>query len=68
MAAAGRSPVRREVPQAILDPEGVWQDPDGALSHSLALEPAAALWQLSDSPPTADPDWLAGWLPAGAAG
>jgi 2-succinyl-5-enolpyruvyl-6-hydroxy-3-cyclohexene-1-carboxylate synthase len=54
----------REVPQATLDPEGGWQDPDGALSHSLALEPAEALWRLSDSPPTADPDWLSGWRSA----
>jgi 2-succinyl-5-enolpyruvyl-6-hydroxy-3-cyclohexene-1-carboxylate synthase len=53
----------REVPQVILDPEGGWQDPDAALSHSLALEPAAALWQLSDAPPAprADADWLSGW-------
>lgn len=54
----------RDVPQAILDPEGGWQDPDGALSCSLALEPAAALWQLSDSPPSSDPDWLQGWRSA----
>jgi 2-succinyl-5-enolpyruvyl-6-hydroxy-3-cyclohexene-1-carboxylate synthase len=54
----------RDVPQTILDPEGGWQDPDVALSCSLALEPAAALWRLSDSPPTADPDWLAGWRSA----
>jgi 2-succinyl-5-enolpyruvyl-6-hydroxy-3-cyclohexene-1-carboxylate synthase len=54
----------RDVPQTILDPEGGWQDPDGALSWSLALDPAAALWQLSDSPPTADPDWLSGWRSA----
>ncbi len=54
----------RDVPQAVLDPEGGWQDPDGALSCSLALEPAAALWALSDSPPTADSDWLSGWRSA----
>jgi 2-succinyl-5-enolpyruvyl-6-hydroxy-3-cyclohexene-1-carboxylate synthase len=51
----------REVPQLILDSEGGWQDPDAALSCSLALEPAAALWQLSDAPPPTDPDWLQGW-------
>jgi 2-succinyl-5-enolpyruvyl-6-hydroxy-3-cyclohexene-1-carboxylate synthase len=51
----------REVPQLTLDPEGTWQDPDAALSCSLALEPASALWQLSDVPPASDPDWLAGW-------
>jgi 2-succinyl-5-enolpyruvyl-6-hydroxy-3-cyclohexene-1-carboxylate synthase len=53
-----------DVPQAILDPEGGWQDPASALSCSLALEPAAALWQLSDSPPAADPDWLRSWRSA----
>jgi 2-succinyl-5-enolpyruvyl-6-hydroxy-3-cyclohexene-1-carboxylate synthase len=51
----------REVPQLTLDPEGAWQDPDAALSCSLALEPATALWQLSDVPPSTDPDWLASW-------
>ncbi|HEY7830073.1 MAG TPA: 2-succinyl-5-enolpyruvyl-6-hydroxy-3-cyclohexene-1-carboxylic-acid synthase [Solirubrobacteraceae bacterium] len=50
-----------EVPQTILDPEGGWRDPDAVLSCSLALEPAAALWQLSDSAPPADPDWLSKW-------
>ncbi len=51
----------KDVPQAILSTEDGWQDPDAVLSCSLALEPAAALWQLSDSPPTADPDWLQKW-------
>jgi 2-succinyl-5-enolpyruvyl-6-hydroxy-3-cyclohexene-1-carboxylate synthase len=51
----------REIPQVALDPEGCWQDPDAVLSHSLALEPAAALWRLSESPPPIDPDWLQGW-------
>lgn len=50
-----------EVPQLILDPEGAWQDPDAVLSCSLGLEPAAALWQLSDAPPPTDSDWLASW-------
>jgi 2-succinyl-5-enolpyruvyl-6-hydroxy-3-cyclohexene-1-carboxylate synthase len=50
-----------EVPQLILDPEGTWQDPDAVLSCSLSLEPSAALWQLSDTCSSADPDWLAGW-------
>jgi 2-succinyl-5-enolpyruvyl-6-hydroxy-3-cyclohexene-1-carboxylate synthase len=54
----------RDVPQTILDPEGTWQDPDAALSCSLALEPAAALWQLSDAPPSAESDWLQGWRSA----
>jgi len=51
-----------DVAQTILDPEDSWQDPDAVLSCSLALEPAAALWQLSDSPPpTTAPDWLQTW-------
>jgi len=54
----------RNVPQAALDVEDGWQDPDTALCRCFALEPAAALWRLSDSPPTADPDWLAGWRSA----
>jgi 2-succinyl-5-enolpyruvyl-6-hydroxy-3-cyclohexene-1-carboxylate synthase len=49
------------IPQAMLDPEGCWQDPDSALSRVFALEPAAALWQLLDAPPAADPEWLARW-------
>jgi 2-succinyl-5-enolpyruvyl-6-hydroxy-3-cyclohexene-1-carboxylate synthase len=54
----------RDVPQVILDPEGGWQDPDAVLWSSLALEPAAALWQLSDAPPSADRDWLQSWRSA----
>jgi 2-succinyl-5-enolpyruvyl-6-hydroxy-3-cyclohexene-1-carboxylate synthase len=53
-----------ETPQLTLDPEGTWQDPDAVLSCSLALEPAAALWQLSDTPFLADPDWSARWRDA----
>jgi 2-succinyl-5-enolpyruvyl-6-hydroxy-3-cyclohexene-1-carboxylate synthase len=52
------------VPQAALDPEGRWQDPDSALCRVFALEPAAALWQLSESPAAADHDWLARWRSA----
>ncbi len=52
------------VPQVALDPEGHWQDPDSALCRVFALEPAAALWQLSDAPPQSDPDWLARWRSA----
>ncbi len=54
----------REVPQAVLDIEDSWQDPDAALCRCFALEPAAALWRLSDSPSAADPDWLATWRSA----
>jgi 2-succinyl-5-enolpyruvyl-6-hydroxy-3-cyclohexene-1-carboxylate synthase len=44
-----------DTPQVALDPEGAWQDPASILSHSLALEPAAALAGLTAlaSPPTA---------------
>jgi 2-succinyl-5-enolpyruvyl-6-hydroxy-3-cyclohexene-1-carboxylate synthase len=52
------------VPQAALDPEGCWQDPDSALCRGYALEPAAALWRLSDSPPAAEDDWLQTWRSA----
>jgi 2-succinyl-5-enolpyruvyl-6-hydroxy-3-cyclohexene-1-carboxylate synthase len=49
----------RDVPQAVLDPEDCWQDPDSTLCRVFALEPAAALAALEA--PSADPDWLAGW-------
>ncbi|HXC46579.1 MAG TPA: 2-succinyl-5-enolpyruvyl-6-hydroxy-3-cyclohexene-1-carboxylic-acid synthase [Solirubrobacteraceae bacterium] len=52
----------RDVPQALLDPEGHWPDPDSTLCRVFALEPAAALEQLQA--PTADPDWLAAWRSA----
>ncbi len=52
----------RDVPQALLDPEGHWPDPDSTLCRVFALEPAAALAQLHA--PSADPDWLAGWRSA----
>jgi 2-succinyl-5-enolpyruvyl-6-hydroxy-3-cyclohexene-1-carboxylate synthase len=59
------------VRQVALDPEGAWQDPASVLCDSLALEPAAALAQLSaalgegsrqDTGP--DADWLASWRSA----
>ena len=53
-----------DVPQAALDSEGCWQDPDSALCRIFALEPAAALWQLYDAPPAAEPEWLARWRSA----
>jgi 2-succinyl-5-enolpyruvyl-6-hydroxy-3-cyclohexene-1-carboxylate synthase len=58
------------VPQAVLDHEGSWQDPDAVLCRRFALEPAAALRALADAAsagelaPRADPDWLAGWRSA----
>jgi 2-succinyl-5-enolpyruvyl-6-hydroxy-3-cyclohexene-1-carboxylate synthase len=51
-----------EVPQALLDAEGVWLDPDAALCRIFALEPAAALAALAA--PAADPDWLGEWRSA----
>jgi 2-succinyl-5-enolpyruvyl-6-hydroxy-3-cyclohexene-1-carboxylate synthase len=61
---AGMTNVR----QVALDPERAWQDPDSALSDSLALEPAAALrrlWAGARGPDAAlspsEPDWLSGW-------
>ncbi len=46
-------------------PRGLLAGPrQRALPCSLALEPAAALWQLLDAPPAADPDWLATWRSA----
>ena len=52
----------RNVPQAVLDPEDHWQDPDSTLCRVFALEPAATLAALEA--PSADPDWLAGWRSA----
>jgi 2-succinyl-5-enolpyruvyl-6-hydroxy-3-cyclohexene-1-carboxylate synthase len=53
-----------DIPQVALDPEGAWQDPDSVLSHSLPLEPGAALASLRDAPRGADEEWLAGWRTA----
>lgn len=53
-----------DVPQVILDPEGVWRDPDDALSHSLPVDPAGALSDLALSPESllpASPEWLSDW-------
>jgi 2-succinyl-5-enolpyruvyl-6-hydroxy-3-cyclohexene-1-carboxylate synthase len=50
--------------QVALDPEAAWQDPASVLADSLALDPAAALSELSDVLPTAENDWLAGWRSA----
>jgi 2-succinyl-5-enolpyruvyl-6-hydroxy-3-cyclohexene-1-carboxylate synthase len=49
----------REVPQAMIDAEGCWQDPDMTLCRVFALEPAVALAALVPLP--ADPDWLSLW-------
>jgi 2-succinyl-5-enolpyruvyl-6-hydroxy-3-cyclohexene-1-carboxylate synthase len=55
--------------QIALDPEGAWQDPAAALSHSLALDPARALTRLATeeadaAPARADAEWLASWRSA----
>jgi 2-succinyl-5-enolpyruvyl-6-hydroxy-3-cyclohexene-1-carboxylate synthase len=48
-----------EVPQAVIDAEGCWQDPNMTLCRVFSLEPAAALQALDTLP--ADPDWLSLW-------
>ncbi len=59
------------VPQVALDPEGAWQDPDSVLSHSMALESAGALTELTEARlqdsgrwVPAEEDWLASWRSA----
>jgi 2-succinyl-5-enolpyruvyl-6-hydroxy-3-cyclohexene-1-carboxylate synthase len=52
------------VPQITLDPEGAWQDPASVLTHSLAVDPAAALSASTSGIAKAEPDWLAGWRSA----
>lgn len=53
-----------DVGQIAFDPEGAWQDPAAALSHSLAADPATTLNALSSKPRAADPSWLADWRSA----
>jgi 2-succinyl-5-enolpyruvyl-6-hydroxy-3-cyclohexene-1-carboxylate synthase len=53
----------RDVPQAAIEQEGRWQDPDATLCRRFALEPAAALRALARDAP-ADPDWLQTWRSA----
>jgi 2-succinyl-5-enolpyruvyl-6-hydroxy-3-cyclohexene-1-carboxylate synthase len=53
-----------DVPQAAIEQEGRWQDPDATLCRCFTLEPAAALRQLADAASASDPDWLAGWRSA----
>ena len=55
----------RDVPQATIEQEGRWQDPDSTLCRRFALEPAAALWQLArEASPPVDCDWLQTWRSA----
>jgi 2-succinyl-5-enolpyruvyl-6-hydroxy-3-cyclohexene-1-carboxylate synthase len=51
-----------DVPQATLDSERAWQDPDAALCRMFAVEPATTLPGLEA--PHTDPDWLAAWRSA----
>ncbi len=53
-----------DVPQAAIEPEGRWQDPDATLCRRFAVEPAATLRQLAQDAPAPDPDWLASWRSA----
>jgi 2-succinyl-5-enolpyruvyl-6-hydroxy-3-cyclohexene-1-carboxylate synthase len=53
-----------DVPQAAIEQEGRWQDPDATLCRRFALEPAAALRQLVQDAPAPDPDWLESWRSA----
>jgi 2-succinyl-5-enolpyruvyl-6-hydroxy-3-cyclohexene-1-carboxylate synthase len=53
-----------DVPQAAIEQEGRWQDPDATLCRCFTLEPAAALRQLVDTTPASDLDWLASWRSA----
>jgi 2-succinyl-5-enolpyruvyl-6-hydroxy-3-cyclohexene-1-carboxylate synthase len=52
-----------QVTQVALDPEGAWQDPAGVLAQSLALDPAAALEDLTSAviEGSAAQEWLARW-------
>ncbi len=53
-----------DVPQAAIEQEGRWQDPDATLCRRFAVEPAATLRQLVQDAPAPDPDWLASWRSA----
>ncbi len=53
-----------DVPQAAIEQEGRWQDPDATLCRRFALEPAAALRELVQDAPAPDPDWLESWRSA----
>ncbi len=62
-----------DVPQALLDPIGDWQDPEAVLSGSLAVDPVRALRELTSDrskigqhsgASADDPDWLESWRSA----
>ncbi|MEO6496072.1 MAG: thiamine pyrophosphate-dependent enzyme, partial [Solirubrobacteraceae bacterium] len=54
--------------QVSIDPDGVWQDPDGLVDLSLGLDPASTLFALANlGRRTPDTDWLHAWLDADAA-
>jgi 2-succinyl-5-enolpyruvyl-6-hydroxy-3-cyclohexene-1-carboxylate synthase len=58
------------IPQLAIDLEGAWQDPDGVVSESFAIEPAAALAALATrasecgTAPPAEDGWLERWRAA----
>ncbi|HXW59004.1 MAG TPA: 2-succinyl-5-enolpyruvyl-6-hydroxy-3-cyclohexene-1-carboxylic-acid synthase [Solirubrobacteraceae bacterium] len=54
--------------QVAIDPEGAWQDPAGVLSHSLALDPGAALALALDAVSAVQEGWLQSWRSADARG
>ena len=54
----------QQTPQVAFEQEGAWQDPAAVLSHSLALEPAAALDALDPARLAAEEGWLARWRSA----
>jgi 2-succinyl-5-enolpyruvyl-6-hydroxy-3-cyclohexene-1-carboxylate synthase len=53
--------------QLAFDPEGVWHDPDAALSAVLNADPAATLDALAARVQPGDPAWLDAWTAADAA-
>jgi 2-succinyl-5-enolpyruvyl-6-hydroxy-3-cyclohexene-1-carboxylate synthase len=54
----------QQTPQVAFEQEGAWQDPAAVLSHSLALEPAAALDALDPAQFAGEGGWLARWRSA----
>jgi 2-succinyl-5-enolpyruvyl-6-hydroxy-3-cyclohexene-1-carboxylate synthase len=53
--------------QVAFDPEGVWHDPDAALSMVLGADPAATLDALAKRVRPGDPAWLDAWTRADVA-
>lgn len=53
-------------PQVLIDPDGVWQDPDALASLRIAADPGATL-AAARAPSVSDTGWLEAWLAADAA-